>query len=190
MRALAEIGEVALAVERDVPFGRVHELDLVRLALGLEAGLRVVAGDLLARPLAALGDLAAHLLLEPLEVGLGDRLGELEVVVEAVLDRRADRDLRSGEEPARGLGEQVRGRVAQDVERIRILPVARGEEVDGGAVVERQAQVARLAVHLHEHGLLRELGPDRARGVEPGRAVGQLEFRSVREDRLHRSGEY
>ncbi len=190
MRALAEVGELALAVERDVAFGRVHELDLVRLALGLEPRLRVVAGDLLARPLAALGDLAAHLLLEALEVGVGDRLGELEVVVEAVGDRRPDRDFRSREQSARGLGEEVRGRVAQHVERVGILPVARRQEVDRGAVRQRQTQVARLAVHLDQHRLLGQLRPDRARGVEPGRAVGQLELRSVGEDHLHSDGEY
>ena len=50
VRAAAEVGEVALRVERDVALGRVHELDLVRLALGLEAGARLVAADLVALP--------------------------------------------------------------------------------------------------------------------------------------------
>ena len=36
MRAAAEIGEVALRVERDRALGGADELDLVRLALGLE----------------------------------------------------------------------------------------------------------------------------------------------------------
>ena len=70
VRAAAEVGEVALGVERDVALGRVDELDLVRLALGLEALARLVARDLLARPDAALGELALDLGLDPLEVGL------------------------------------------------------------------------------------------------------------------------
>ena len=41
MRAAAEVGEVALRVERDVPFGRVDELDLVVLALVREELLRL-----------------------------------------------------------------------------------------------------------------------------------------------------
>ncbi len=105
MRAAAEVGELALRVERDVAFGRVDELDLVLLALGGEALAGLVARDLLAAPLATLGELAADLLLDPLEVGLVDRLRELEVVVEAVLDRRADGDLHAGIEPPHRLGQ-------------------------------------------------------------------------------------
>ena len=48
MRPAAEVGEVALRVERDVALGGVDELDLVVLALGLEALPRLVARDLLA----------------------------------------------------------------------------------------------------------------------------------------------
>ena len=90
-----------------------------------------------------------------------------------------------GIEPARGLGEQVRGRVAEDVERVGIVPVARRQDLDRAAVRQRQPEVLDPAVRAHEHGLLGELRPDRARGVEPGRAVRQLELRAVGEDDLH-----
>ena len=43
VRAAAEVGEVALRVERDRPLGGVDELDLVRLVLLLEAPARLVA---------------------------------------------------------------------------------------------------------------------------------------------------
>ena len=112
-----------------------------------------------------------------------DRLGELEVVVEAVLDRRADRDLHAGVEPPHRLGEQVRGRVAEDVERVGVGLVARGQDLDRLAVGERRAQVAHAPVRADEHRLLGELRPDRARGVEPGRAVGKFKLRAVGEDR-------
>src|SRR6202007_2146001 len=78
--AAAEVGEVALRVQRDVALGGVDELDLVRLALRREARLRVVARDLLARPLASFLELLRDLGLDPLEIGLGDGLGEVEVV--------------------------------------------------------------------------------------------------------------
>src|SRR6266446_1547488 len=50
VRAAAEVRELAVRVQGDVTLRRVDELDLVRLALGLEPRLRLVARDLLARP--------------------------------------------------------------------------------------------------------------------------------------------
>src|SRR6476620_7779071 len=90
--AAAQVGEVALRVQADLPLRAVDELDLVRLALGLEARLRLLARDFLALPRAALRELAVDLRLDSLQIRLVDRLGKVEVVVEAVLDRRADRD--------------------------------------------------------------------------------------------------
>ena len=116
------------------------------------------------------------LVLDLREVGLGDRLRELEVVVEAVLDRRADRDLHARIEPPHGFREQVRRRVPQHVERVGVARVAGGEELDLLTVGERQPQVLRRAVGTDEHRLLGELRADRTRGVEPRRAVGQLEL--------------
>ena len=75
-------------------------------------------------------------------------------------------------EPHDGLGQQMRGRVPEHRQRVRVLRVARGEEVNGLPVLERKAQVARRPVHAREHGLLGQLRPDRACGVEAGRAVG------------------
>ena len=93
VRAAAEIGEVALRVERDVALRGVDQLDLVRLSLGLEPRAGGVASDRLPRPRPALADLAQDLRLDRGEILLADRLRELEVVVEAVLDRGPDRDL-------------------------------------------------------------------------------------------------
>ena len=182
----AEVGEVALAVEGDRPVGGVDELDLVGLPLGLEEPAGLVAIDLEALPGSALGDLPADLLLEPLEVLLVDRLGELEVVVEAVLDRRPDRDLRPRIEPAGRLGEQVSGRVAQHREGVRVVPVARRQDLDRGAVGKRQPEILHPAVEPHEHRLLGELRPDRARRVEAGGAVGELQLRPVGKGHRHR----
>ncbi len=185
VRPTAEIRESALCIERDSALGRVCELDLVRLRLGLEAGNRVLARELLARPLTPLGDLAADLLLDRLEIGLGDRLGELEVVVEAVSDRRTDRDLHAGVEAHDRLGEQMGGRVSEDEERVRVSCVARREELDALAVGKRQSKIPRRPVHPGENGLLGELRPDRARRIEAAGAVGKLELGGVGEDDLH-----
>ena len=185
VRAAAEVGEVALRVERDVALRRVDELDLVVLALLGEELLRLVGGDLLALPGAALLQLALDLRLDLLERVLADRLRELEVVVEAVLDRRPDRDLRARIEAPDGLGQQVRRGVAQDVERVRVVRVARRQDLDRLPVLERQAQVLDLSVRAHEDGLLGQLRPDRGSRVEPRRAVGKFEFRRVGKNDLH-----
>src|SRR6266702_6637899 len=93
VRPTAEIGELTLGVERNRLLRLVHELDLVRLALLLEPLPRLLARDLLSLPLPALGEFALNLLLDAREVLLRDRLGKVEVVVEAVLDRWPDRDI-------------------------------------------------------------------------------------------------
>ena len=185
VRPAAEIGELALRVEGDRPVRGVDELDLVVLALLGEEALRLFGAHLLAVPRAPLGELLPDLLLDPLERLVVDRLRELEVVVEAVLDRRSDRDLRSGIEPPNGLGEQVRGRVTEHVERVRVGRVARGQDLDLLPLLERRTQVLDVAVRAHEHGLLGQLRADRGSGVEPGRAVRKFEFRGVGKDDFH-----
>ena len=175
VRAAAEIGEVALRVEGDRAFGGVDQLDLVGLVLLVEVALGLLGADLLAVPGAALGELLADLLLDLLERVLADRLRELEVVVEAVLDRRADRDLGAGVEAPDGLGEQVRGRVAQDVERVGVLRVAGRQDLDLLAVLEWRAQVLDMPVRAHAGRLAR---PASARSRAPRR--GRWRRREVR----------
>ena len=96
VRAAAEVGEIPLRVQGDVALGRVDQLDLVRLLLREEALTRFLSRGFLPGPRAAFVQFAADLRLDAREVLLVDRLRELEVVVEAVLDRRADRDLTPG----------------------------------------------------------------------------------------------
>ena len=153
--------------------------------LGLEARSCLVTGDLLARPFASLRELFRDLRLDARQIVLVDRLGEIEVVVEAVLDRRADRDLHAGIEPAHRFGEQMRRRVAQHGERVGVARVPRRQDLDRLAVAERQAQVLHLPVRADEHRLLGELRTDRARGVETGRAVGKLELGLIGKDNFH-----
>ena len=167
VRAAAEVGEVALRVERDVALRGVDELDLVVLALLGKQALGLVGGDLLPLPGPAFLQLALDLRLDLLERVLADRLRELEVVVEAVLDRWPDRDLGAGIQAADGLGEQMGRGVAEDVERVRILRVARRQDLDRLAVLEREPHVLDTAVRADEHGFLGQFRPDRGSRVEP-----------------------
>jgi hypothetical protein len=114
--------------------------------------------------------------LDLLQILLADRLRKVEVVVEAVLDRRPNRELHARIELRHGLRQQVRGRVAEDGERIRVVLVADGQDLDRLAVAQRQAQILHVSVHAHEHRLLGELRPDCARSVEARSAVGKFEL--------------
>jgi hypothetical protein len=97
VRAAAEVGEAVVGVERDrrdalVADQVLDQLDLVVLALAHEAVDRVAGGNVLAHERLVGLDVLAHLGLDRLEVGIGDRDAgrELEVVVEALADRRPD----------------------------------------------------------------------------------------------------
>jgi hypothetical protein len=78
---------------------------------------RLVGHHTAREPLPALLDLL-HLLLDGLEILGRERPLDVEVVVEAVLDRRADAQLGLGEQLLHGLRHDVRGGVAQDVQAV------------------------------------------------------------------------
>src|SRR5690606_14482335 len=96
VRAPAQVDEVALPVQADRLIARDagDDLGLVVLADAAKELDRAIAiPDLAHDRLVALDDLA-HALLDALEILRRERLVAGEIVVEAVLDRRADRDLR------------------------------------------------------------------------------------------------
>ena len=109
MRAGAEVCELALRVERDVRvFGQVvDQLDLIRLILFLH-----VFDGFLARQLKALelqlflADLA-HLGLDGVEIFLREVERRVKVIIEAVVDRRADGELDLGPQTLDGLRHDV-----------------------------------------------------------------------------------
>ena len=82
----------------------------------------------------------AHLLLEACEVVRGERLGDVEVVVEAVGDRRADAELGRRKQSLNGLGEDVSGRVPQN--RTAFVGVDR-HTLDDVAVVRDPGKIAK-----------------------------------------------
>ena len=138
------------------------DLLLVRLVgEQLEASVEVV---LLAHERLVLGDDLAHAGLDALEVRLGEVLAvrQLEVVVEAVGDRGADRVLRPGKEVEDRLGHQVRRRVAQ---HLAALVRVRGDDRDVRVVVDRAGEVDLGAVDDHGDRRLGEALADRRRDV-------------------------
>ncbi len=123
MRAAAQVFPLALAVQRDLFAcgNRRDDLGLVVLADRLEVRDGCVARQhATVHRLVGLDELA-HLRLELLEVFRRERPLEGEVVVETVLDDRADRDLRLRIDRLHSLREKVCGRVTEDLEALRIL---------------------------------------------------------------------
>ncbi len=191
VRATAEVGERAVGVERDaLKLTRwvrvlrggdeiVDQLDLVVLTFAGEALARLAGRHIAALERLGGFHVRAHALFDPREVGLGDAhaLGELEVVVEAVGDRRTDRDLHARVQLEHGLGEHVRGVVADQLERT--LTARLGEDREVCAVGQRTREVARLrrlarlgVADLDGQRGAREAGADRGGCVGAGRAVG------------------
>ncbi len=129
--------------------------------------------------LVRLDDLA-HLGLDARQVVVAERLGvgQLEVVVEAVLDGRADRELRAGEQPGDRLRHHVGRRVAQ---HMTSLGRAGRDDRNGGAVAQRRGEVGLLSVDDGGDGRLLEAGADGGGQVECGGVVGQFALGAVGE---------
>ena len=143
MGAAAEVDEGVVAVQGDrldplLPDQVLDQLDLVGLALGSEALDCLRRGELAALEALVRLDVGSHPLLDPLQIGVGgsEAVGEVKVVVEAVRDRWADRDLGSRPE-VEHRGRHDVGRVVADQPQ-SVLVAAWGEDLDRGPVAERR----------------------------------------------------
>ena len=165
MRPAAEIEPLALRVDLDlVALGdRVDQLELEGLALVGEQLLRRLAVDDLARERRVAGDDLAHLGFDLRQILRRERLLAREVVIEAVVDHRADGDLRAGIKLLHGLRHHMRRVVADQLERFLVL--AR-EEFDRGVGLDGSGEVGELAVEAHRHAALGERRRDRFGDVE------------------------
>ncbi len=125
------------------------------------------------------GDDRPHLVLDPRQV-LGRHVrGDVEVVVEAVGDRGADRVAGAGPQASHGLGQDVGGRVPKDVQPVVGPHVDR---LDRDVPRRHEGQVAQLAVDARRDGRGRERGADRLPlGELHGGAVGQGQASAWRE---------
>ena len=119
------------------------QLQLVRLGgqLGSRASSSVTTRRENRWPCLTISRMRFSIALEVLGV---ERLVDVEVVVEAVLDRRADAQLGLGEQLLHGLGQDVRGGVAQDGPAVVAEPISTGSTTSPSASGVRQ--VAQLAV--------------------------------------------
>jgi hypothetical protein len=113
VRAAAEVQERAVAEDGDRLVGRelVEPLQLQRVVGEQFASL--VGGYHAALERLVLARDVGHLALDPLQLLRRERVVDLEVVVEPVVDGGAEPDLRLGAYATDGRGQHVRGRVAQ-----------------------------------------------------------------------------
>src|SRR3569623_1341894 len=95
-----------------------------------------------------------------------------EVVVEAIVGRRAEGDLRAGEKVLHRLGEDVREVVARQFERVGL--VARRDQRKLGVALERATDVAQVAVDARGDRGLGEARTDRRGDVRGGGPRGYL----------------
>ena len=145
VRAAAEVGEIAVGIERNgAVFEGLDQFDLVGVALLGELFERFGLGNLAADERLFLTGQLHHLGFDFRKVGFGDRHGRVDVVVEAVLDGRADAELDAGVERFERFGQQVRRGVPEGVLALFVLPLV---ELDGGIFVDGARQVDRRAVY-------------------------------------------
>ena len=168
VRPAAEILEGTLAIERDFLAGRnaADDLGLVGLADALEMRDRFIARqDTTPDLLVLLGELG-HLRFDRDQILRRERTLVREVVEEAVLDDRADRDLRIGKQLLHRIGEQVCRRMADHVEAGRILL---GQDREPGVVIDPEVGVDRARIRALRR-LVRQAPPSPG----PGRSRRRL----------------
>ena len=124
VRAAAQVGEGTVRVERDLAVLQVlDELALVLVALLLEIVHRIRLGHLLALERLLSSRQLDHLVLNRLEVGLGNLpVAQVHVVVETDLDSRSHTELDARVERFKRFRHQVGGRMPEDVFCLLVLP--------------------------------------------------------------------
>ena len=115
-----------------------------------------------------LGDDLRHPLLDELQIIGVEWLGNLEVVVEAVGNGRADGKGGSFEQVEDRLSHHVGGRVAQNV---KTLVAVEGYHREITILCDRPRQVEKIAVDLDRYRGAGQPGADRLGNLEPGHTV-------------------
>jgi hypothetical protein len=168
VRAAAEVEPVALEIDLDglVAGNGVDQLDLEGFALVAEHLLGLLAiPDFLGEGLVARDDLA-HLLLDRGKIFWCERLVAEEVVIEAVLDDRADRHLGARPQRLHGFRQHMRAVMPDQFQRARILAV---DQLDLRIVLYGVVEVGKRAVQRHRHRALGERRRDAPGDLEAGR---------------------
>ena len=176
MRPPAQVDEPVVAVNRDdltaTHFPRIDGLDDLPLE-GLP-GEHVecrVAAQLLAQEWLVLGDDLAHPAIDLGEVVGCEGPPDVEVVIEPVLDRRADGEMGTLVEVEHRLGEHMGGRMA---DHLPPIVAARHHHLEGPSTRQGAVQVEQPAIEPRRHRGTGEPCADPGGDVVAGCAVGML----------------
>ena len=177
VRTAAEIDERAVGVHGD-RFVRPQFADPLQLERVVgEAPVRLLARHDFPHERIVLRRDLAHLLLDHLEVFRRERARYREIVVEPLVNGRAESDPGVREDLAHRGGEDVRRGVAQHRQRVG---VALGEDRQPGTAGERPAKVLDLAVDANGDRRTRQAGADLRRELGTRGTLGQFAFGAVR----------
>ena len=178
VRATAEVGKTTLRVKGDFTVFEVFEqLQLVGVLLFGEIGNGISLRDFLADVAVLLLGQLQHFLLDFGKVLAGNAaaFAEVDVVVEAVFDGRADGQLHAGVQCLKGFGHEVGRGMPVGGLTSRVVP---GQDFDGSIFSKWAVQVADFAVDAHGQSVAGQAFAD---------AVGQGVAGSARLDRANRA---
>jgi len=184
VRSAAEIEPFALAIDRQrlIAGDALNDLHFVFFAQLLERPDRLFARPLLAADRQIATRDLGHLLFDAAQVLIAERTIGAEVVEEAVLDHRSDRDLGAGEELLHGHRHEVGGGVPDRVDACLRL---RSHDLDLCAVGNGRVDVDDLAVDLARDRVPGQTFADRCGDVGDGRAFGDFFHRAIWKLNVH-----
>ena len=170
VRAGAQIHKVALTIEGNRRILRqiVDQLYLVGFVLFLHQGNSLCTGQFKAfNAVVALDDVGHFLFYFAQEI-VGKGLLSVEIVVEAVIDSRADGQLDIGAQLLNGLGQHMGSRVAQHALGI---VVRKGQKFHFAVMIQCAPHFHNLAVHTGAERVLFQLLADLTGDIQQGQAV-------------------
>ena len=149
MRPTAQVQPISLAIDADRLADRdaADDLGLVVLTDRLEVGDgRITVPDFAHDGFIAVDDLF-HARLDSRQIVEAERRLAREIVVESILDRRADGHLRAGKQLLHRLGQDVADIMANGLQRLRCVT---RQDLEGPAVLKFTVQVQQLSVEFDE----------------------------------------
>ena len=157
MGACAEVGELALRIKGDhlVLWQILNQLHLIILTLLTEECNRLCTGNLAADKRQILLDDLLHFLFDITKIGIRQLVLHVEIVVEAVLDRRSNRELHVALriQALHRLCHDVRRRMAQGMAASLIV---KGQHAQCSILRDRRRQIDNLAVEARRECLFRQ----------------------------------
>ncbi len=170
VRAATEVDEIAFAIKRHLLVGRNRgdQLGLVFLALVEEELDRIVAVPDFTADRDVLFRQFGHALFDGRQIFRGERTLVGEIVVEAVFDDRADGDLRFREQLLDRVGQQMRRRMADEIQS---FGVTFGDDGQIGVPFDQMRGIDQRTIDLAGQRRTGEAGADAGGDLGDGHRI-------------------